>query len=123
MEAAIKALLPDSCNISRDGRDTAFALNSSSLPRREIAALPHHLAAPPKDRLSSQVHEEQTLVFVEDKHAQGIATMVETSDWEPATCSFSQGSWILANESLEVKISDVGRITSMIDLRERSVCS
>jgi hypothetical protein len=121
MEAAIKALLPDSCNIARDGNDTAFALNTSSLHRREIVALPHHLAAPSKNRLSSQVHKEQTLILMEDSSASGLATPVETAEWEPITCSFSQGSWILANESLEVKISNTGRITSMIDLRERLV--
>lgn len=121
MDAAIKALLPDSCNMARDGNDTAFALNTSSLSRREIVALPHHLAPPSKDRLSRQVHKQQTLVLLEDSNANGLATVVENVDWEPATCCFSKDSWILANESLEVKISNAGRITSMIDLRERSV--
>lgn len=121
MQEATKALLPDSCNITRDGKDAAFALNTSSLPRCEIVALPHHLASPPADRLSSQGYKEQTLVVMEDKGASGVATVVETANWEPATCSFSRDTWILANESLEVKVSSTGRITSMIDLRERCV--
>lgn len=119
MQEAIKALLPDSCNISRDGRDCAFALNTSTLPRREIVSLPHHLASPPQDRLSSQVHGEETLVLIEDRLGNGVATTVDSADWDPATCSFSQGSWILANETLEVKISSKGRLTSMFDLRDR----
>ena len=120
MQEAVKALLPDSCNISRDEKDTPFALNTSTFPRREIVALPHHLASPPKNRLSSQVHGEETLVLMEDKNGSGVATTLESADWEPVTCYLSQGSWILANETLEVKIAaDTGRLTSMIDLRDR----
>lgn len=121
MQDAVKALLPDSCNIARDERDSAFALNCSGFSRREIVALPHHLSSPPAGQLSSQTHGEKTLVLMEDRDGSGIATTVQDADWEPATCSFSKDTWILANESLEVKISSKGRIISMIDLRERLV--
>jgi alpha-mannosidase len=104
---------------AQTGKDFVHAFNTSNLPRREVVALPSSTGTPARDRLATQAHGNQTLVMMEDRNGSGVATVATSSDWEPVTCHFAQGSWIISNESLEVKVSTTGRITSLFDLRDK----
>jgi hypothetical protein len=118
MQAAVKALIPStSVSVSGEAR-SPFAINTSALPHSDLVKLDSKAS---QGLLSQSTSGQGEFVVLEDKTGCGIATAVKTSDLDfvPAQCMRGKdGTYVLSNESLQVKISNKGRITSIYDLRE-----
>lgn len=118
MEKAIKALIPDASSKS-DGQafPSVFALNTTHTPRREIVKVDGKLNLGAMDLNCAQKADNQTLLIMEDVYGTGIATPAFTSAHKGVTCTFARDEWVLENESLRVKVSKTGRLTSILDLK------
>ena len=100
---------------------TPFAINYSSLPHTELVQLD---TKPISGLLTQSAADRGDFVVLQDKTGNGIATPVAARelDYVPAQCMRAKdGTFVLSNESLEVKISNKGRIISIYDLREQCV--
>ena len=118
MRSAIKALIPTSSEcIFGHGHAVPFAINSTSLPRREVVRIPSNAVTCAFDQASIQHVGSEALVVLEDTLGRGTAQPVHISTRIPATCRMSDGVWLLSNESLKIEISNKGRITSILDLK------
>lgn len=119
MQDAIKALIPTSCaSVRGQGPVSAFALNThGGLPRREVVRIAASATTCAFDQLSIQNNAGEALVVMEDEEGSGVAQPQRISYRKPAICKMSGEDWLLANETVEVKISRKGRITSILDLQ------
>lgn len=113
---AVKALIPNA-RAACKANDSPFAINATLFPHRQIVSMPtgagRHLSV-----RDTQRHEQHTLAVMEDPHGDGFAVPANVLPDIPATCSYADGNWVLANESIEVKIGQNGRITSVYDLKD-----
>lgn len=119
MQAAIKALVPSTSVAASSAAKTPFAINPASLPHTELVRLD---TKPNSGLLTQSAAGQGDFVVLQDKTGNGIATLVASNELEyvPAQCMRAKdGTFVLSNESLEVKISNKGRITSIYDLREQ----
>lgn len=118
LQTAIKALVPSSSVVASASSNAPFAINTSGQPRTELVKVK---GKPSSDLLSQSTTSTADMVVLRDLTGAGIATAIEDSelDYVPAQCMRAKdGTFVLSNESLEVKISSKGRITSVYDLRE-----
>ena len=116
LREAIKALIP-SASQSISSQHDLVAINALRLPRCEVIEVPH-LPWSGGSYLATQKHDRGFLAYAEDANGCGVGKLTRAAPEVPATCSYKDGEYMLTNESFEVKVSSVGRITSLVDLRE-----